>query len=124
MQTALDIRGLRCLASLGTKIEDAEFSRLGKWLAFTATPRELHVLADVIEGDLFGSRIDARRANIAQSWFAAVYRNKKEPTLAQVKEHFLGYFNQQMLPGDHSIRKTLKLIGLPLAKGKVGRPKK
>jgi hypothetical protein len=116
-----EISCFRLLTDMGEEIEADQLSSLGKWL-LAATPKGLRALADVIECPPTDSLIDARRANIVQSYFAAVYLKEREPTLAELKKCFLSYFNQQMLPRDYSIRKTLNLLGLPLGKAKRGRP--
>jgi len=121
-QIAFQIKALQAERSLGIKSRASDFSVLAKWLAFEATPRDLRDVADAIEHFSDESRIDARRANIVQSWFAATYLKRSEPTLAEVKECFLNYFHPRMLPTDYSMRKTLKLIGLTLRKAKLGRP--
>jgi hypothetical protein len=121
-QIAFQIKALQVERSLGIKSRASDFSVLAKWLAFEATPRDLRDVADAIERFSDESRIDARRANIVQSWFAAAYLTRSEPTLAEVKECFLSYFHPQMLPSDFSMRKTLRLLGLSLRKDKRGRP--
>jgi hypothetical protein len=121
-QIAFQIKALQAERSLGIKSRASDFSVLAKWLAFEATPRDLRDVADAIERFSDESRIDGRRANIVQSWFAATYLKKSEPTLAEVKECFLKYFHPRMLPTNYSMRKTLKLVGLRLRKDKLGRP--
>jgi hypothetical protein len=121
-QIAFQIKALQMESSLGIKSPASDLSALAKWLTFEATPTDLRDLADAIEHFSDELRVDARRANIVQSWFAAVALKESEPTLAEVKECFLSYFHTQMLPTDYSIRKTLKLLGLTLRKAKRGRP--
>ncbi len=96
-----------------------------------AEPRFLRLVADALEGTLH--QPTPTRLNIVTAYNAAADRTGilfhrdrgliKGPTLAQVKDEFVRLFGLTKLPKDWPIRKTLKVLHLPLIKVKGGRPK-
>jgi hypothetical protein len=63
---------------------------------------------------------DARQLNILRAYADC---DNNPPTLGELRQKFFAIFGQRCWPTDFSVRKTLKRLGLPLAKAKRGRPR-
>ncbi len=56
------------------------------------------------------------------NYLASLTLTGHRPTLAELRKEFAARFGKQSWRGNFSVRKTLKLLRLPLAKAKRGRP--
>jgi hypothetical protein len=83
--------------------------------------KELRLVADALDKE---QAQDPRQANIIVAYLACVrLMNGPPPTLADLQTKFVEMFGEQCWPQpEFSVRKTLKVLGLPLAKAKRGRP--
>jgi hypothetical protein len=91
-------------------------------LAITSTTK-LRQVADALDflDALFSEQTpDDRQVNILRAYADC---DNNPPTLPEVREKFVARFGEQCWPVDFSVRKTLKWLGLPLAKAKRGRPR-
>jgi hypothetical protein len=114
-------------------IKPEKLEQLADWLVYDTTPRALRALADALE--LVEQDLDGRRTaifcaynNAAISAAAASGDPWIQPTLLQVEKQLENDYRKQGkhiggLPARYSLRNTLKLLNLPLAPGKSGRPR-
>lgn len=100
--------------------------------AITAT-KELRKVADALDAE---ENEAAGQANILRAYEDCVegrypptvakmgkgFVNCYVPTLAQLRDAFIRRFGQRCLTSDFGIRKTVKSLGLPLSKSRLGRP--
>jgi hypothetical protein len=81
--------------------------------------KELRLVADALEEE---ESEDPRQSNIIGAYLVFL-RKRLIPTLAELREEFEERFGKESWTGDFSVRKTLKLLGLPLAPARRGRPR-
>jgi hypothetical protein len=81
--------------------------------------KELRLIADVLDEE---ERQDPRQANIIGAYLACFVANSCHPTLEELRREFEAGFGKRCWPAPYSVRKTLKLLDLPLRKDKRGRP--
>lgn len=66
---------------------------------------------------------DPRQRNILNAYSTAIERTYP-PTLKELKTSFVELFGTSKWTSDFSVRKTLRILGLPLRGDKLGRPKR
>jgi len=104
--------------------EEREFLLAGLWLLVGAVldTKKLRAVADAL--DAMGSevRTDPRHVKILE-----VYRQCCDtsfpPTLTEIRAAFVKRHGEPQWRSDRSVRKTIKMLGLPLNKAKPGRPR-
>ena len=83
------------------------------------SPKKLRLIAHVLDEE---ESHDPGQANIIGAYLASLTLTGHRPTLAELRKEFAARFGKQSWRGNFSVRKTLKLLRLPLAKAKRGRP--
>jgi hypothetical protein len=81
---------------------------------------KLRQVADALDAVEAEKRQDPRQFNILNAYSIC---DNYPPTLAELRETFVAKLGWRSWPRDYSVRKTLKWLGLPLAKAKRGRPR-
>jgi hypothetical protein len=83
--------------------------------------RKLRQVADALDAVEAEKRQDPRQFNILNAYSTC---DNYPPTFAELRKTFVAKFGSRSWTRDYSVRKTLKWLGLPLAKGKrPGRPR-
>jgi len=95
-------------------------------------PRRLRTLADALEA---APTEDPQQKHILGAWEDCVkgryapmaevgecYLQGDLPTLSQLRGAFVARFGEQCWPADFTVRKTLRVLGLPLKRAKLGAP--
>jgi hypothetical protein len=117
------IQGLR---DSGEDPQTSGMRKLSAWAAkellatVISSTAKLRQVADALDALDSEERWDRRMANIT-----CAYANcgSYPPTFPEVRQKFIEMFGEQCWPQpEFSVRKTLKVLGLPLAKAKRGRP--
>jgi hypothetical protein len=95
-------------------------SLLNLAITSTAKLRRVADALDFLDAPFSEQSRDDRQLNIFRAYADC---DNNPPTLREVREKFVARFGEQCWPVDFSVRKTLKWVGLPLAKAKRGRPR-
>jgi hypothetical protein len=95
-------------------------SLLATALTSNAKLRQVADVLDFLDTPWSELTPDARQLNILRAY---AHCDNDPPTLGEVRQKFLASVGRRCWPTDFSVRKTLKSLGLPLAKAKRGRPR-
>ena len=93
--------------------------RKGLLEAAIRSTAELRQVADALDALDTEERWDPRMANIVYAYAGC---ENYPPTLREVREKLVAKLDERNWPSEFSVRKTLKLLDLPLRKDKRGRP--
>jgi hypothetical protein len=118
--------GIQGLRDSGEDPQTSGMRKLSAWAAkellatVISSTDKLRQVADALDALDSEERWDRRMANIT-----CAYANcgSYPPTFPEVRQKFIEMFGEQCWPQpEFSVRKTLKVLGLPLAKARPGRP--
>lgn len=102
--------------------------------AAITSSRKLREVADALDAE---KKEDPRQLNILKAYQDCIsgrypptiiaagkcFVRCSVPTLAQLRDAFIKRFGEKCVPADFSLRKTVKVLGLPLNDARLGRPR-
>jgi hypothetical protein len=81
------------------------------------SPKKLKLIAEILDEE---EMENPRQANIIGAYLACFTTKGCLPTLREVREKLVAKLDERNWPANFSLRKTLKSLNLPLAKGRRG----
>jgi hypothetical protein len=87
-------------------------------LAAITTSKKLREVADALDAEKSAT---GNQANILRAYEDCIQKSYP-PTISELRQAIVKRFGEQCLATDFSIRKTLKVLRLPLGEGQIGRP--
>jgi hypothetical protein len=84
-------------------------------------PKRLRLIGEAFKKIEDGGKKDPRATEIITAY---EYCKSLPPSFRVLKREFISRFGESRWPGDFAVRDRLRNLGLPLQKGKPGRPKK
>jgi hypothetical protein len=117
--------GIQALRDCGEDPQTSPMRKLSAWVAkdllaaAISSTKKLRQVADALDALDTEERWDPRMANIVYAYAGC---ENYPPTFPELRKAFVAKVGKQCWSTEFSVRKTLKLLRLPLAKAKRGRP--